>query len=149
MTPSGIAGKAPLTPSRTLSAHAARRSRSRVAMRSRYAVLCHPHPLHGGTMENKVVTTLGKALRIGGVAPNIHCATAVGNSETRESTMAISSERPRPVCDRSNKAARIDHDAKMPAARSPIESPSLVGGPAGSPVIAVVFCETADILRRL
>jgi uncharacterized protein len=38
------------------------------AMRSRYAVLCHPHPLHGGTMENKVVTTLGKALRIGGVA---------------------------------------------------------------------------------
>jgi uncharacterized protein len=32
-----------------------------------YAVLCHPHPLHGGTMENKVVTTLGKALRTAGI----------------------------------------------------------------------------------
>jgi alpha/beta superfamily hydrolase len=38
------------------------------APRPSYAVLCHPHPLHGGTMENKVVTTLGKALRSGGVA---------------------------------------------------------------------------------
>jgi alpha/beta superfamily hydrolase len=38
------------------------------APRSSYAVLCHPHPLHGGTMENKVVTTLGNALRSGGVA---------------------------------------------------------------------------------
>jgi len=27
-----------------------------------YAVLCHPHPLFGGTMENKVVTTLARAL---------------------------------------------------------------------------------------
>ena len=26
------------------------------------AVLCHPHPLHGGTMENKVVQTLARAL---------------------------------------------------------------------------------------
>lgn len=25
------------------------------------AVLCHPHPLHGGTMENKVVQTLARA----------------------------------------------------------------------------------------
>lgn len=28
-----------------------------------YAVICHPHPLYGGTMENKVVTTLARALR--------------------------------------------------------------------------------------
>ena len=27
------------------------------------AVVCHPHPLHGGTMTNKVVTTTAKALR--------------------------------------------------------------------------------------
>ena len=27
-----------------------------------YAVVCHPHPLFGGTMENKVVTTLARAL---------------------------------------------------------------------------------------
>jgi alpha/beta superfamily hydrolase len=33
----------------------------------RYAVLCHPHPLFGGTMDNKVVTTLAGAFREGGV----------------------------------------------------------------------------------
>lgn len=26
------------------------------------AIICHPHPLHGGTMHNKVVTTLSRAL---------------------------------------------------------------------------------------
>jgi alpha/beta superfamily hydrolase len=26
------------------------------------AVICHPHPLHGGTMDNKVVQTLARAL---------------------------------------------------------------------------------------
>src|SRR5207342_3533158 len=25
------------------------------------AVLCHPHPLHGGTMDNKVIQTLARA----------------------------------------------------------------------------------------
>jgi len=34
---------------------------------ARYALLCHPHPLYGGTMENKVVTTVGKALRDSGI----------------------------------------------------------------------------------
>ena len=32
-----------------------------------YAVVCHPHPLFGGTMDNKVVSTLGKALRDVGI----------------------------------------------------------------------------------
>jgi alpha/beta superfamily hydrolase len=27
-----------------------------------YAVVCHPHPLYGGTMDNKVVTSLARAL---------------------------------------------------------------------------------------
>jgi uncharacterized protein len=27
-----------------------------------YGVICHPHPLFGGTMENKVVTTLARAM---------------------------------------------------------------------------------------
>jgi len=31
------------------------------------AVLCHPHPLHGGTMHNKVVTIMDRALRESGV----------------------------------------------------------------------------------
>ena len=26
-------------------------------------IICHPHPLHGGTMNNKVVTTLARAVR--------------------------------------------------------------------------------------
>ncbi len=30
------------------------------------AVLCHPHPLHGGTMDNKVVQTLARAAVQGG-----------------------------------------------------------------------------------
>lgn len=30
---------------------------------TRYGLLCHPHPLYGGTMDNKVVTTVGRALR--------------------------------------------------------------------------------------
>jgi hypothetical protein len=29
----------------------------------RYAVVCHPHPLYGGTMDNKVVTTVARALQ--------------------------------------------------------------------------------------
>jgi len=32
-----------------------------------YAVICHPHPLFGGTMDNKVVTTVGRALRTAGI----------------------------------------------------------------------------------
>jgi alpha/beta superfamily hydrolase len=34
---------------------------------SAYAVVCHPHPLFGGSMENKVVTTLARALRDTGI----------------------------------------------------------------------------------
>lgn len=34
---------------------------------SSYAVICHPHPLFGGTMDNKVVTTVGRALRTTGI----------------------------------------------------------------------------------
>lgn len=33
-----------------------------------YAVVCHPHPLFGGTMDNKVVTTLARAVHEGGIA---------------------------------------------------------------------------------
>ena len=32
-----------------------------------YAVLCHPHPLHGGTMDNKVVVSLARAFRETGI----------------------------------------------------------------------------------
>jgi hypothetical protein len=32
-----------------------------------YAVLCHPHPLFGGTMDNKVITTVARALQATGI----------------------------------------------------------------------------------
>jgi uncharacterized protein len=32
-----------------------------------YAVVCHPHPLYGGTMDNKVVTTVARALQDSGI----------------------------------------------------------------------------------
>lgn len=35
---------------------------------SEFAVVCHPHPLHGGTLENKVVHTLARALQELGAA---------------------------------------------------------------------------------
>lgn len=35
---------------------------------TRAAVICHPHPLHGGTMTNKVVTTLARTWRDAGVS---------------------------------------------------------------------------------
>lgn len=36
--------------------------------RAGVAIVCHPHPLQGGTMHNKVVTTLSKALIESGLA---------------------------------------------------------------------------------
>jgi uncharacterized protein len=33
-----------------------------------YGVVCHPHPLHGGTMDNKVVWTLARAFQQFGAA---------------------------------------------------------------------------------
>jgi alpha/beta superfamily hydrolase len=33
----------------------------------RYAVLCHPHPLYGGTMDNKVITSLAGAMHAEGI----------------------------------------------------------------------------------
>ena len=35
---------------------------------TRLAVICHPHSLHGGTMDNKVVTMLERTLRDAGAA---------------------------------------------------------------------------------
>jgi len=47
---------------------------------TRYGLLCHPHPLHGGTMENKVVTTAAKALREVGMPTLRFNFRGVGNS---------------------------------------------------------------------
>jgi alpha/beta superfamily hydrolase len=45
------------------------------------AVVCHPHPLFGGTMHNKVVHTLARALRAGGAATVRFNFRGVGASE--------------------------------------------------------------------
>jgi alpha/beta superfamily hydrolase len=34
---------------------------------SSYGIVCHPHPLFGGTMDNKVVTTVARALQETGI----------------------------------------------------------------------------------
>ena len=36
--------------------------------RSAVGVVCHPHPLHGGTMQNKVVHTVARAMQEAGAA---------------------------------------------------------------------------------
>jgi len=45
-----------------------------------YAIVCHPHPLYGGTMDNKVVYTLAKALQSVGAATLRFNFRGVGNS---------------------------------------------------------------------
>lgn len=44
-------------------------------------VICHPHPLHGGTMRNKVVTMLERALRESGLGTVRFNFRGVGRSE--------------------------------------------------------------------
>ena len=45
------------------------------------AVVCHPHPLYGGTMHNKVVYRIARALRRGGAAVLRFNFRGVGRSE--------------------------------------------------------------------
>ncbi len=45
------------------------------------AVLCHPHPLYGGTMHNKVVYRMARGLRLAGVAVVRFNFRGVGASE--------------------------------------------------------------------
>ena len=45
------------------------------------AVVCHPHPLFGGTLQNKVVHTVARSLRAGGAATLRFNFRGVGASE--------------------------------------------------------------------
>lgn len=47
----------------------------------RWAIVCHPHPLFGGTMLNKVVTTLVKAYEESGINTVIFNYRGVGDSQ--------------------------------------------------------------------
>ena len=46
-----------------------------------FLVVCHPHPLHGGTMDNKVVTTLARTAHQAGAASIRFNFRGVGASE--------------------------------------------------------------------
>jgi len=47
------------------------------------ALLCHPHPLHGGTMDNKVVQTLARACVAMGYTALRHGTKGGARSTTR------------------------------------------------------------------
>jgi alpha/beta superfamily hydrolase len=49
--------------------------------RSGFGVVCHPHPLHGGTLHNKVVHTLARALQEQGMPTLRFNYRGVGSSE--------------------------------------------------------------------
>ncbi|MBS0571096.1 MAG: alpha/beta fold hydrolase [Proteobacteria bacterium] len=49
--------------------------------RAGVAIVCHPHPQHGGTMHNKVVTMLERALRESGLATVVFNFRGVGASQ--------------------------------------------------------------------
>ena len=51
------------------------------AARAGVAVICHPHPLQGGTMHNKVVTTLERGLRELGLATVVFNFRGTGASQ--------------------------------------------------------------------
>jgi len=53
------------------------------AARAGVAVICHPHPLQGGTMHNKVVTTLERSLRELGLATVVFNFRGTGASQGR------------------------------------------------------------------
>lgn len=44
-------------------------------------IVCHPHPLYGGTMHNKVVTTIAKAFNACGIAAVCFNFRGIGKSE--------------------------------------------------------------------
>lgn len=49
--------------------------------RRAFGIVCHPHPLYGGTMNNKVVTTLAKTFQAMGLMTVRFNFRGVGNSE--------------------------------------------------------------------
>jgi hypothetical protein len=51
------------------------------AVAQQVAVVCHPHPLFGGTMDNKVVTTVVRAFKEQGIACVSFNFRGVGHSE--------------------------------------------------------------------
>jgi len=51
--------------------------------RAGVAIVCHPHPLYGGTMDNKVISTLAKATLDARLASAAHSAGILGLEAAR------------------------------------------------------------------
>jgi uncharacterized protein len=56
-------------------------SKGELATSPRLVIICHPHPVHGGTMDNKVVTTLMRIYRDLGIHVIRFNFRGVGDSE--------------------------------------------------------------------
>ena len=67
--------------------------------RRRAAVVCHPHPLHGGTMDNKVAHTLARALEELGLATVRFNFRGVGRSQGAFDDGEGETEDARAVCE--------------------------------------------------
>jgi len=67
--------------------------------RRRAAVVCHPHPLHGGTMDNKVAHTLARSLEELGLATVRFNFRGVGRSDGSFDDGAGETDDARAVCD--------------------------------------------------
>jgi alpha/beta superfamily hydrolase len=118
-----------------------RRAGRRAAARG-VAVLCHPHPQHGGTMDNKVVQTLARAFvqlgytqRCASTSAASAARPAAGTQAAARSTTRWPSSPPsaRPACrwcwaaSRSAATWPAQAAARLPAAGQPAERLVLIG----------------------
>jgi hypothetical protein len=90
--------------------------------RAGVVIVCHPHPLHEGTMHNKVVTMVVRSLAELGVAALRFNFRGVGASEAATTTVAAKprTSRPwRPGWPRSGRATSCGWPASRSAPMSP------------------------------
>lgn len=103
---------------------------------SRIGIICHPHPLFGGTMQNKVVTTLAKTFLTKGYAAIRFNFRGVGQSEGEYDT---------------GKGEVEDLRAVIQWAKEhyPSASISLAGFSFGSYVAAKLTAENSELIQQL
>lgn len=99
------------------------------------AVVCHPHPLHGGTMHNKVVFRLARGLRRAGAAVVRFNFRGVGASQGEHAHMVGEVEDARAALD-------------WLRARYPELGFALAGFSFGARVILTLGCQMASEIAR-
>lgn len=96
------------------------------------AILCHPHPLYEGTMDNKVVTTLARVFRDQGINQLRFNFRGVGKSEGQHGDMIAESE-------------DLELLMNLLAARNPGQKFILAGFSFGSGVASIVAQRRGDV----